>query len=63
MNPLMAFLVDEMRRNKDLKGLKRLLQEAGESQSKFWLKKKISYMEGVILVIKEAIQKVEDGLK
>lgn len=61
MNPLMALVVDSMIKSKDLKGLQRLLQEARISQSKFWSKKKIVYLERVILIIKHAIQKVESS--
>ena len=56
----MAFIVDSMVKNKDLEGLKKLLMEARETQSRVWLKKKYLYMEQAILVIKQAIQKVEE---
>ena len=59
MNPLMAVCVDYMRKNKDLKGLQRLLQEARELQSTFIRRKRIRYMDGVILIIKKTIQEVE----
>ena len=63
MNPLMAFVVDSMRRSKDLYGLKKLLKEAIFSKEKFWSRKKKVYMNQVIQIIKKEINEIESEKK
>ena len=60
MNPLMAMVVDQMIRRKDTKGLKRLLLEAMELQSRCKKKREYLYMEHIVLVIKKSINEAEN---
>jgi|GEM_PF-4806297 len=63
MNPLMALVVDSMRKNRDIYGLRRLLREAVLTQTKFWCRKKKIYMDRIIQVIKKEINEIEDEKK